>query len=403
MKFASATLSLIALSAVAVEAAPTKMDASEPLSSDSVVKREELERALIDLQDLKMMRAKREMLESDLSAREYTIVTSVLEAIKDTKLAPVVLKYFTKNVVLQAAAVQGVLLVVKSHLISATTLLKYLVQSGLITSVINDIIADCSFFAQILSLFKSELGNIIKRDTPYSHEEGLELLRKDGLIEPTIFDDMSDFEKRDVEDVIINVLDSLAQSGLASQVVEAALTDPQFYTFGALLIGVLYADGLLKLPALISAVSQSGLLPALFNDLANIKTLRTIAGTAVSAFQGKCSLTTPVSTTNGRNATVVSGYTSSTTTKTSSSGGSLLGSLLGGSSILAGISGLFGKLYGKPSTSSGSYTSKPSVTYLATPTTLKLLSATTTIATPQANPCTTAARLFKRERLNMYY
>lgn len=402
MKLASTTLSFIALSAVAVEAAPTKMDFSDDFTSTSIVKREELERALVDLQDLKMMRAKREMLESDLSAREYTIVTSVLEAIKDTKLAPVVLKYFTKNVVLQAAAVQGVLLVVRSHLISAATLLKYLVQSGLITSVINDIIADCSFFAQVLSLVKSELGNIIKRDTPYSHEEGLELLRRDGLIEPTVFDNVNDLEKRDIDEVIINVLESLAQSGLGTQVVEAALTDPQFYTFGALLIGVLYADGLLKLPALLGAVSQSGLVPALFTDLANIKTLRTIAGTAVSAFEGKCSLVATTTTTTGKNATVVSGYTSSTTTKSGSSGGSLLGSLLGGSSLLAGISGLFGKLYGKPSTTSGSYTSKPSVTY-ATPTTVKPMSATTTITTPLANPCTTAARLFKRERLNMYY
>lgn len=399
MKFASTTLSLIALSAVAVEAAPTKLDSSD-YTTDAIVKREELERALVDLQDLKMMRAKREMLESDLSAREYTIVTSVLEAIKDTKLAPVVLKYFTKNVVLQAAAVQGVLLVVRSHLISASTLLKYLVQSGLITSVINDIIADCSFFAQVLSLVKSELGNIIKRDTPYSHEEGLELLRRDGLIESTPFDDLNELEKRDVDDVILNVLESLAQSGLGTQVVEAALTDPQFYTFGALLIGVLYADGLLKLPALLSAVSQSGLVPALFTDLANIKTLRTIAGTAVSAFEGKCSLSTTPTKITGKNATVVSGTTTSTTTK---SGGSLIGSLLGGSSLLAGLSGLFGKLYGKPSTSSGSYTTKPSVTYLATPTIAKSVSMTTTIATPPANPCTTAARLFKRERLNMYY
>lgn len=400
MKISNAVFTAILLNSVAIEAAPTNLDASSNNANAVLLKREDLERAIMDLEDLLLMREKRQLLEGELAAREYTIVTNVLEAIKDTKLAPVVLKYFTSNVVLQTAAVQGILLVIKSNLINAATLLKYLVQSGLVTSVINDIIADCSFFEQVLQMVKSNLGKIIKRDTPYTHEEGLELLRRDGLIEETIFDNSENLNKRDIDDVIINVLESLAQSGLATQVVEAALTDPQFFRFGALLMGVLYAKGLLKLQSLLSAVSQSGLLPALLEDLLKWNTLKTIATTAVSAFQGKCSASSTTTTNpKGKNTTAVSGTASSTTTKTGSSGlvGSLVESLFGGSGV---VSSLLGNLLGKPSGS------KPqtSVSYnTAVVTTAISLATKQSIATTIANPCATTAKLFKRERLNLYY
>ncbi|WPK22993.1 hypothetical protein PUMCH_000216 [Australozyma saopauloensis] len=400
MKFSNTALAVLATSAVVAEAAPTQMTESTASDSLSLIKRQELENALSDLNELKMMREKRELLESELSAREYTIVTNVLDAIKDTNLAPVVLKYFTSNVVLQAAAVQGILFVIKSNLISAATLLKYLTQSGLITSVINDIIADCGFFAQVLGLLKSELGNIFKRDEPYTHEEGLELLRRDGLIEETEFDNLEMLDKRAVDDVINNVLDSLAKSGLATQVVEAALVDPKFYRFSALLIGVLYAQGLLKLQPLVQAVSQSGLVPALLSDLLNVLTLKTIASTAVNAFLGKCGSTVSSPGSTRKNGTAIA--TSSSATSGSKGLGSLLGALLGGGSLLGGLGSLFGSLSGRPSSSATA--PKASVTYIATPVATKAISAaTTTIATPIANPCTTAARLFKRERLNMYY
>lgn len=400
MKFSNTALAVLATSAVVAEAAPTQMTESTASDSISLIKRQELENALSDLNELKMMREKRELLESELSAREYTIVTNVLDAIKDTNLAPVVLKYFTSNVVLQAAAVQGILFVIKSNLISAATLLKYLTQSGLITSVINDIIADCGFFAQVLGLLKSELGNIFKRDEPYTHEEGLELLRRDGLIEETEFDNLDMLDKRAVDDVINNVLDSLAKSGLATQVVEAALVDPKFYRFSALLIGVLYAQGLLKLQPLVQAVSQSGLIPALLSDLLNVLTLKTIASTAVNAFLGKCGSTVSSPGSTRKNGTAIA--TSSSATSGSKGLGSLLGALLGGGSLLGGLGSLFGSLSGRPSSSATA--PKASVTYIATPVATKAISAaTTTIATPIANPCTTAARLFKRERLNMYY
>lgn len=406
MKLANTAIAVLSASSVVVYAAPAQIKESLSSGGSDLVKREDLERALLDFESLKSMRAKRELLEGELSAREYQIVTTVLEAVKNTQLAPVVLKYFLKNVALQSAAVEGVVLVVKNKLISAATLLKFLVQSGLITTVINDIIADCAFFAQVLSMVKAELPNILsllksalphilKRDTPFSNEEGLELLRKDGLIEENMYEELDDseLEKRDIDGIVLNVMNSLAESGLATQVVETALTDPQFFTFGALLIGALYANGLLKLQSLISAVSQSGLLPALITDLVNVKSLRTIAGTAVAAFEGKCGSVATSSTntyTSPNNSTAVS---SNSTAKPSKG---LLGSLLG-SGILGGLANIFGK----PSGSSSSGGSKP-VSYVTTPVATKALSTTTTIAST-INPCTTAAKWFKRERLNIYY
>ncbi|RKP29678.1 hypothetical protein METBISCDRAFT_24019 [Metschnikowia bicuspidata] len=166
------------------------------------------------------MRERRQVIDSELSEREYTVVTKVLEAIKNTDLAPVVLHYFTSNAILKVTAIKGVLFVVKSHLIDAAALLKLLVQSGVVTFVINDIIADCAFFVKF-SVLKSEFH----------------------------------VDKRDLDRVVLNVMESLIESGLATQVVKASLKDPQFFTFSASLLDTLYGQGHLKLLALMAAIS----------------------------------------------------------------------------------------------------------------------------------------------------
>ncbi|KAF7999455.1 hypothetical protein HF325_006131 [Metschnikowia pulcherrima] len=229
------------------------------------------------------MKSKRDLLNTELSAREYAIVTDVLTAIKDTDLAPVVLKFFVKNATLSNVAIDGVVFVVKSGIISAKSLLSLLVQSGLITSVLNDVLGNCEVYASIISIGETLLKGLFTREdlsekrSALTHDQGLELLRRDGLMAPSDLGHTDTLEARDLDDVVLNLLESLAASGLGSQVVETVLTDTQFLAFGAKLIQTLYADGLLKLDTLVSAVTESGLLPALLKELLNISTLETIA------------------------------------------------------------------------------------------------------------------------------
>ena len=121
---------------------------------------EQLEQALVYLHDLCTMKERRQVIDSDLSEREYTFMNKVLEAIKNTDLPPMVLHYFTSNAILKVTAIKGVLFVVNSHLIDAAVLLKLLVQSSVVTFVINDIIADRAFFVKF-SVLKSELPSVL--------------------------------------------------------------------------------------------------------------------------------------------------------------------------------------------------------------------------------------------------
>ena len=118
----------------------------------------------------------------------------------------------------------------------------------------------------------------------------MELLRRDGLIEPTVFDTY-DHEKRDLvlDDIIVQPLDSLGKSGLASQVVETipltqtpSLSVPNCSSHFARMAS-------LNIPGIILAAVSSGLLSQLIQKFLNIDTISTIVRTAIDALDGKCS------------------------------------------------------------------------------------------------------------------
>lgn len=360
MRFSQTVACAIIAASVAVEAAPAPI--TDKQNTNILSKRGELERALEQYLILHAMKSKRDLLNTELSAREYAIVTDVLTAIKDTDLAPVVLKFFVRNATLSNIAIDGVVFVVKSGIISAKSLLSLLVQSGLITSVLNDVLGNCEVYASIISIGETLLKSLFTRKdlsekrSALTHDQGLELLRRDGLMAPSDLGHDT-LEARDLDDVVLNLLESLAASGLGSQVVETVLTDTQFLAFGAKLIQTLYADGLLKLDTLVSAVTESGLLPALLKELLNISTLETIAKTAISAATGKCSSNSTVvqPATAGSDTKVDTGTatlasaTATQSVSTSTSSSSLLGlasSLLGGTGILSGVSGLLNSFFG---------------------------------------------------------
>lgn len=381
----------MATSAV-VQAAPAPI---KDRQLTQLTKRDDLERALAQYEELQALKIKRSDLDAELTEREYQIVTQVLTAIKDTELAPVVLKFFVSNTTLKNLTITGLEYVIKSGLISLHQLLDLAVQSGLVVSVVNDVLSNCEVYVSIIdiakSLVKNLLGGLLKRDgpkRPYTLDEGMEMLRRDGLMTPGMLEQTSDVdaEKRDVDEIVVNLLESLASSGLASQVVETVLTDTSFLSFGAELIKELNSQGLIKISTLVSAVSQSGLLPQLIKEFLNFDTIKEIAATAIDAFDGTCS-----GSSTSSNLTVST--TSSTAASTSSSSSSgLLSSLLGGSGLVSGALGLVGSLFGGSGSSSSNTAKTTTATTAAAYSTVAAVSTT--------NPCATG--LYKRERLRLY-
>lgn len=361
--FKTIVATLIATCAV-VQAAPLSVYKAEVFDlnaqqASGLAKRQDLANALLELQELQELKVKRDEVEGELSEREYAIVTEVLTLVKDTDLTPTILKAFVLNSVLKSLAITGIELVIKLKIISLNQLVNLLVKSGLITSVASDLIGNCEVYVGILNVAKSLLGSLIKRDEiPESHTAEQGMLRRDSFLTPLPTNEAFEKEKRDLDDVIVNVLESLANSGLASQVVETILTDSDFLVFGAQLLAALYATGELNISGIISATLSSGLLPQLLQKFLNASTLSEIVSTGLDALDGKCS----GSSTSGNSTDTGSGTGNST-------GGTLildiLGSLTGGSSSnssasssssssLGLISSLLGGLLGLGSSSSDS-------------------------------------------------
>lgn len=301
MKFSQSAL-IATLAATAVHAAPAQVDnaSSDVALLDSVLaKRQDLEGTLLQLKELDEMRVKRSNMDEQLTAREYEIVTKVLSAIDDTDLAPTVLKFFVTQENLRKIAINAIVWVLENSLINLTTLLKALVDSGLLSRVLTDVLSDCEVYVSVIGIatdvIRSLLGNLFdKREQlleggVMTHEETVELLKKDGLMKPS----MLDMEKRDIDvsNIVDNLLESLANSGLASSVVIAVLTDRAFIDFGADLIrAIMESDGEtnLSIGDLVSAITNSGLIPELLDLLLDSDTLSTIGRNVLKAVTGQC-------------------------------------------------------------------------------------------------------------------
>lgn len=398
MKFSNSAVVAVLASSVAVQAAPAPI-VERQTDTQIIAKRDDLQRALEQYAELQALKVKRADLAAELAEREYQIVTDVLTAIKDTELVPVVLKFFVSNETLRNLTISGLEFVIRSGLISLQSLLDLAVQSGLVVSVVNDVITNCSVYVSIFDLITSIVGNILqglfnKREEkrPYTLDEGIAMLRRDGLMPAPMV--METSEKRDVNDVVVELLESLASSGLALQVVETVLTDPEFISFGAQLVLQLNQDGLIDISAILSAVAQSGLLPQLINEFLNFDTIKDIGATAIDALDGTCLGTT----TSSLSGNLTAGMTSTGSTApadSGDSGDSLFNSLLGG---ITGLVGSFlGSGLGLGSDSGLANTVAAEPTLTTTVTTKSLLATVVNVA---VDPCATA--VVKRERLRMY-
>lgn len=302
MKIDIATGTLI-LAAISQVAAAPAADGPAKVTSLTVRELTSVNNAIVTLEHYN---AKRDLMSAEeLQKREVQIVTDVLAAIKDTNLAPAIIKYIIDDPTLSGIATDVIVWAMKSGIINLDTLLKSLNDSGLAVDVINDLIHDCQFYAQIYKIVLQQLANLpsliasilglnsnevasSKAATANVKRELIEAGAQSQVPVPIL--------ARDTQEILTSLMESLKNSGLANQVVEALVVDDQFYTWGADLIKQLFDSGAITLSEVILALLDSGLIPSIIEAFLNIDTLKTVIVNALAAAFGNCQSVTPTTT-----------------------------------------------------------------------------------------------------------
>ncbi|CAK9441359.1 uncharacterized protein LODBEIA_P52270 [Lodderomyces beijingensis] len=303
MKFdlATATLVLAAISQVAASPA-----LATPIAPTELTTRE-LDVVNNAIANLNQFNAKRSvMTNAEFAKRENQIVTDVLAAIKDTNLAPGIVTWFINDPTLSQIATNVITEGIKQGWINVGTLLKSLNDSGLAVDVIHDLINYCPFYAEIFKLVLQELQNLpelignllglnsqsVSEAVVKSKREAFqELAAQRDDFDPTVV-----LYTRDGEEILTSLMESLKNSGLANQVVEALVTDDGFYSWGASLIESLFKNNAITLGQLVDDLIQSGLIPTLIKNFLNFDTLKSVIVNALAAAFGQCKDTPATST-----------------------------------------------------------------------------------------------------------
>ncbi|KAG7661047.1 uncharacterized protein J8A68_005419 [[Candida] subhashii] len=319
MKLSHTTLLAILATFTAAQSLPSEIQAS---NSFELTKRQE--ESITDLiNTINEFKVKRNDFQdsNELAKREYQIVTEVLAAVNNSQLAPAVLQYFVTNPTFQPIIINGVITVSKLGLIPLETVLQVVTESNLATNVIHDLISDCSLYVDLFNIAKPIIADMVDKIKDAILSGVTSLITRDdkGALNEFVFDDAA-MEKRDTEDVVVNLLESLYSSGLATSVVKSILTDTSYIPFAINLVKAMLANNLINLSSLLNALKQSGLAEQLFQSLVNMSTVQTVITNSFAAFAGTCSGTTPSGTGSG------SGTGAGTGTGTTITGSTVTGS-----------------------------------------------------------------------------
>lgn len=316
MRLTSASATFVLAFAALVSAAPASYEQTTAISKRDA-------EIITDLSEtVKIFQAKRETYEKngELEARAYDIVTEILSALNDTNLAPKIIQGLIDNTSLQPLVTDATIAIIKSGLINLTTLFTALNDSGLAASVIQSLISDCLLYAAIYQLALSEISGFLLKF------ESAKASTKREYLEPAPAAVPAPLAARDYDPdgVVNNLLESLAQSGLASSVVRQLIVDPEFLKYGASLVKTLLDENLIDFGALISALKDSGLVGSLFKEFFTVGTLQTVITNALAAAAGQCGTVsnTATATFPTRSATATTGGATATATTTSKPNGS---------------------------------------------------------------------------------
>lgn len=282
MKFSTTTYFALLASMAAVQAAP-----SVPVTYDSTeLSTRDLNRISTLVKELDSHKMKRNELSlEELTKRENQIVTEVLELVKDTNVAPSIIHYFATNSTFQPIVINAFVALLKSGVINYTSLFNALDESNLLGTVIQQLISDCSLYVEIFNLAKEVIGNLVDKVTS-AIQGGTS---KRDLVPVPQFTGEVKRDDNEPNQTVVSLLESLGNSGLATQVVKSILTDSSYIPFAKNLIKAVIDNNALPLGDIIDALKESPLLPDLLKQIFSIQTLQTVITNAFAAFAGKCS------------------------------------------------------------------------------------------------------------------
>ncbi|KAI5969120.1 hypothetical protein CANMA_001787 [Candida margitis] len=303
MKVTASTMATVLAASASASAASIDQQQQQP----NLVARQDVERALSSLPghfaadkrdgepDLSALvahidnyRTKRDAIDMEIIKRDYAIVTDVLTAINQSQLAPKILEYFVTNQNLEPIVVNVLIAVMKSGLISLQSVLDALVSSNLAVNVINDLISDCSLYSELFNAAAQVISNLAEKVEEKISQGVTSLITRD-INDSSLDAFVANMDKRDLNDVVDNLLDSLYKSGLATSVVKDVLTNSAYIPFATDLIKQMLANNLIDIGSIIDALKESGLITQLFQNFLNWGTLQTVAETAFAALAGECS------------------------------------------------------------------------------------------------------------------
>ncbi|SGZ53855.1 CIC11C00000001104 [Sungouiella intermedia] len=222
----------------------------------------------------------------EIQAREYAIVTQILAAIDSTDLAPQIIQGLVDNPNLQPYVTKATIAIIKSGLISLDTLFTALNDSGLAVKVIDDLIHDCTLYQDIYKLALEKISDLTSKILSKLAGNNVSVREfPEGALEEMI---VAPSKRYNPDGVVNNLLESLANSGLATSVVRVLLVDPKFLSYGASLFKQLYDQDLINWSGLISAIADSGLVTSLFDAFFNVATLKTVIFNALAAAFDNC-------------------------------------------------------------------------------------------------------------------
>lgn len=286
MKTTTVSTTLALALAASVQAAPANV-----VTETAITKRQEEQLNEISLA-VRDHSVKRSMITDpvELQAREYELVTQILSAINDTNLAPKIIQGLVDNKNLQPIVTKAAIAIIKSGLISLKTLFTALNDSGLATRVIKDLINDCTFYQDIFKLAKQEISNLVEKieDKLKGGDPSVKRFFDEDEFDSGVAPAAPAVKRYDDDGIVNNLLESLANSGLASSVVRALIVDPQFLLYGASLLKELFQKNLINFPGLIEAIADSGLVTTLFKEFLNLDTLKTVVFNALAAAFNNC-------------------------------------------------------------------------------------------------------------------
>lgn len=277
MKLTATSATLVLAFTAAVNAAPAPYESETSISKREIAAANELVVSMNSFVEKRHTYSAEE-----LAKRESQIVTDVLTMIKNLGFAPDLLKTFIDDPYFGPITEKVIVSAIKNGWINVGTLLKALNDSGLAVSVIKGLINDCELYQEIFKLAENFISNLLGKIKAKVSKRELEVFDTAPVMAST------EIEKRDSYDVLVSVLQSLKDSGLADQVVQKLITDQGFLKFGGDLVKQLFQSGAITLPELISDIANSGLVPTLFKAFFNLGTLNDIITTALAAASGKC-------------------------------------------------------------------------------------------------------------------